>query len=156
MTKERQHTGRTGEEIACDFLKEQGYSIVERNYRSRIGEIDIVTEHREYLVFCEVKTRRNLTGLHPSLSVTAKKIEKWLNSIKCPTKLSQLNISEDEFTKIIKNILYEIDNELRYMDNKSLKKFAFQHCPEKKNLDTLSKIKKFEEKRLFQILNLCK
>ncbi|MCH2280638.1 MAG: YraN family protein [SAR324 cluster bacterium] len=76
MTKERQHTGRTGEEIACDFLKEQGYSIVERNYRSRIGEIDIVAEHREYLVFCEVKTRRNRTGLHPSLSVTAKKIEK--------------------------------------------------------------------------------
>ena len=55
MTKERQHTGRTGEEIACDFLKEQGYSIVERNHRSRLGEIDIVAEHREYLVFCEVK-----------------------------------------------------------------------------------------------------
>ena len=76
MTKERQHTGRTGEEIACDFLKEQGYSIVERNHRSRLGEIDIVAEHREYLVFCEVKTRSNRTGLHPSLSVTAKKIEK--------------------------------------------------------------------------------
>ena len=76
MTKERQHTGRIGAEIACDFLKESGYSIVERNYRSRIGEIDIVAEHREYLVFCEVKTRRSRAGLHPSLSVTAKKIEK--------------------------------------------------------------------------------
>ena len=96
------------------------------------------------------------TSLSASASKTAKKIEKWLNSIKCPTKLSQLNISEDEFTKIIKNILYEIDNELRYMDNKSLKKFASQHYPEKKNLDNISKIKKFEEKRLFQILNLCK
>jgi len=76
LTKERQHTGRTGEQIACDFLKEQGYSIVERNHRSRLGEIDIVAEHREYLVFCEVKTRRSRAGLHPSLSVTAKKIEK--------------------------------------------------------------------------------
>ena len=75
MTKER-HTGRTGEQIACDFLKEQGYSIIERNHRSRLGEIDIVAEHREYLVFCEVKTRRSRAGLHPSLSVTAKKIEK--------------------------------------------------------------------------------
>ena len=73
MTKERQYTGRTGEEVACDFFKEQGYSIIEPNYRSRIGEIDIVAEHRENLVFCEVKTRRNRTGLHPSLSVTAKK-----------------------------------------------------------------------------------
>ena len=71
MTKERQHTGRTGEEIACNFLKEQRYNIVKRNYRSRIGEIDIVAEHKEYLVFCEVKTRRNRTGLHQSLSVTA-------------------------------------------------------------------------------------
>ena len=55
MTKERQHKERTGEEIACDFLKELGYSILEINYRSRIGEIDIVAKHREYLVFCEVK-----------------------------------------------------------------------------------------------------
>ena len=76
MTKELQHTGRTGEEIAYDFLKEQGYSIVERNYRSRISEIDIVGEHREYLVFCELKMRRNGTGLNPSMSVTVKKIEK--------------------------------------------------------------------------------
>ena len=74
MTKERQHTGRTGEEIACEFLKELGCSIVEPNYRSRIGEIDIIEEHREYLVFCEVKTCRNRTGLHPSLLVTAKKM----------------------------------------------------------------------------------
>ena len=72
MTKERQHTGRTGEVIACDFLKERGYSIVERDYRSRIGEIDIVAKHREYLVFCEVNTHRNRTGLNPYLSVTAK------------------------------------------------------------------------------------
>ena len=76
MTKGRQDTGRTGEETAFDFLKEQGYSIVERNHRSRLGEIVIVAEHREYLVFCEVKTRKNRTGLHQSLSVTAKKIEK--------------------------------------------------------------------------------
>ena len=72
MTKERQHTGRTGEEIACVFLKEQGYSIVEHNYRYGIGKIDIVAENRDYLVLCEVKMRRNRTGLHPSLSVTAK------------------------------------------------------------------------------------
>ena len=76
MTKERQHTGKAGEQIACDFLKEQGYSIVERNHRSRLGEIDIVAAHREYLVFCEVKTRRSRAGLQPVLSVTVKKIEK--------------------------------------------------------------------------------
>ena len=77
MTKRNGSTQEEQEKrIACDFLKEQGYSIFERNYRSRIGEIDIVVEHREYFVFCEVKMFRNRTGLHPSLSVTAKKIEK--------------------------------------------------------------------------------
>ncbi|MBS1256652.1 MAG: hypothetical protein MAG581_02478 [Deltaproteobacteria bacterium] len=76
MTKARQHTGLTGEQIACDFLQEQGYSIIERNHRSRLGEIDIVAKYREYLVFCEVKTRRGSNGMHPSLSVTAKKIDK--------------------------------------------------------------------------------
>ena len=74
MTKERQYTERTGEAIACDFLKELGHRIVELYYLSRIGEIDIVAEHREYLVFCEVKTRRNSTGLYSSLSVTVKKM----------------------------------------------------------------------------------
>ncbi len=61
MTKELQQTGRTAKKIAYDYLKELGYSIVERNYSSRIGEIDIVAEHRECLVFCEAKTRRNRT-----------------------------------------------------------------------------------------------
>ena len=59
MTKGWQHTERTGEEIAIDFLKEQIYNIVEHFYRSRIVGIEIVTEHRECIVFCELKTRRN-------------------------------------------------------------------------------------------------
>lgn len=95
MTKERQHTGRTGEQIACDFLKEQGYSIVERNHRSRLGEIDIVAEHMEYLVFCEVKTRRSRAGLHLSLSVTAKKLrtcECWVNIISAKSTSCTCNL----------------------------------------------------------------
>ena len=57
-------------------MKEQGYIIFQSNYYSKIGEIDLVEEHREYIVFCEIKTRRNRTGIQPSMSVTAKKIEK--------------------------------------------------------------------------------
>ena len=71
MKKERYHTGRNAEDIACDFLKEPIYNIVEHFYRSRIGEIDIFVEHRECIVFCELKTRRNRTGIHPFMSVTA-------------------------------------------------------------------------------------
>jgi len=73
VTKQRQQTGAAGEQIACDFLQEQGYRLVERNHRTRLGELDIIAEYEEFLVFCEVKTRKGCSGPHPSLSVTTKK-----------------------------------------------------------------------------------
>lgn len=50
-------TGDYGEELACEYLKKNGYKILERNYRIRGGEIDIVAKDGESLVFVEVKTR---------------------------------------------------------------------------------------------------
>jgi len=76
VTKARQQTGAAGEQIACNFLQEQGYRIIERNHSSRLGKFDIIAAYGEFLVFCEVKTRRGSRGPHPSLSVTAKKIGK--------------------------------------------------------------------------------
>ena len=52
-------TGRTGEGLAVRYLEDLGYIIVERNYRMRIGEIDIIARDGECLVFVEVKTRRS-------------------------------------------------------------------------------------------------
>lgn len=52
-------TGAAGEQRAQTFLREQGYDIVCANYRSRFGEIDIITENDAYIVFVEVKTRKN-------------------------------------------------------------------------------------------------
>jgi len=52
-----QAIGRAGEEYAADFLIKNGCTIVERNYRIRGGEIDIVARDKNDLVFVEVKTR---------------------------------------------------------------------------------------------------
>ncbi|MBR3283626.1 MAG: YraN family protein [Ruminococcus sp.] len=56
MTKSE--TGKLGEESVCAYLAEQGYRIIERNYRIKGGEIDIIAEDGFYLAFVEVKTRR--------------------------------------------------------------------------------------------------
>lgn len=73
---QRQNARRIGsayEEKACAFLKEQGLQIVERNFRVRQGEIDIVARDRSTLVFVEVKYRRNISKGLPEDAVDFKK-----------------------------------------------------------------------------------
>jgi putative endonuclease len=49
--------GNLGEDIACGFLKKNGYKVVERGYKCRAGEIDIIARKGKSLVFVEVKSR---------------------------------------------------------------------------------------------------
>ncbi len=65
--------GRYGEDIAAAWLSEHGYVIVERNYRRRFGEVDIIAKQGEYLVFIEVKTRSSSRFGTPFDAVTMKK-----------------------------------------------------------------------------------
>ena len=65
--------GDKGERVAVRFLKKQGYRIVARKSRSRIGEIDIVAVDGECIVFVEVKTRSSHAAGQPVEAVTAAK-----------------------------------------------------------------------------------
>jgi putative endonuclease len=58
MSDERRRLGQFGERIAAAHLEAEGYRIVERNFRCREGEIDIIAEKARSLVFVEVRTRR--------------------------------------------------------------------------------------------------
>lgn len=51
--------GAWGENAAAEWLVSRGWHILERNYRTRFGELDIIAENERFLVFFEVKTRRN-------------------------------------------------------------------------------------------------
>jgi putative endonuclease len=73
MTLKKKELGAKGEEIAVRYLKSRGYRIVERNYRNRLGEIDIIAEHGDDLVFIEVKTRSDILFGSPFESVTKQK-----------------------------------------------------------------------------------
>jgi putative endonuclease len=70
---DRQSVGKLGEDAAVRFLKKRGVSIVERNVRSRLGEIDLVARDRDTLVFVEVKCRREAPGDPPQAAVTPEK-----------------------------------------------------------------------------------
>lgn len=69
--------GKKGEDYACKFLSDKGFSIIETNYyASRHGEIDIIAKDKDTLVFVEVKTRSTNNFGHPLESITPSKIQK--------------------------------------------------------------------------------
>ena len=65
--------GTAYEKLAGAYLEQQGYEILEYNYRCRMGEIDIVARHDGYLVFVEVKYRADSTVGNPFEAVTSAK-----------------------------------------------------------------------------------
>lgn len=68
--------GRRGEDAACAYLERHGYKVLERNYRCRWGEIDIIAAKGGSLVFVEVKTRHSLKFGTPGMAVTYAKQQK--------------------------------------------------------------------------------
>jgi len=55
MSQESQKIGKQGEDQACQYLEQRGFKILERNFHSQQGEIDIIGEDGQFLVFVEVK-----------------------------------------------------------------------------------------------------
>ncbi len=76
MTQERLHFGKEGEKAAVAFLKQRGYRIIEKNYRNKAGEIDIIAEHDQVLVFVEVKSRAGAGLGEPLEAITPHKQRK--------------------------------------------------------------------------------
>ncbi len=66
-------TGHAAEDAAIDYLRKNGYHILERNYHFGHTEIDIIAKDKTYLVFIEVKYRKNAKRQHPLEAVDSKK-----------------------------------------------------------------------------------
>lgn len=73
MSRYQKNLGKFGEDLAADFFIEQGYRILERNYRTAVGELDLVAETEELLIFAEVKTRTSRRFGSPAEAVDQKK-----------------------------------------------------------------------------------
>jgi putative endonuclease len=72
----RQLLGQLGERLAANELEKRGYTIVERNFRCKAGELDLVAREGADLVFIEVKTRRGVAYGFPEEAVEHKKASK--------------------------------------------------------------------------------
>ena len=72
--------GKQGEDRAAQFLVKQGYKLLERNFRTRSGEIDLIALHQGQVVFVEVKTRTSDAYGAPELAVTHRKQQRMIKA----------------------------------------------------------------------------
>ncbi|MGW8956194.1 YraN family protein [Paenibacillus sp. NPDC055715] len=71
---QRKAKGALGEQAAASFLENLGYRIIERNWRCRSGEMDLIAAQEDILVFIEVRSRSSFNYGTPAESITARKI----------------------------------------------------------------------------------
>ncbi|HEY4497655.1 MAG TPA: YraN family protein [Candidatus Paceibacterota bacterium] len=91
---EKQNVGNIGENVACQFLEKQGFRIVERNYRKKWGEIDIVAEKDKILHFVEVKTITSKGDYLPEDNVRLWKKQRLSRAIR--TYLAERRIPDEQ------------------------------------------------------------
>ena len=113
--------GDKGENVALNYCLSKGYELVERNYRSRYGEIDIILKDDQYIIFAEVKTRKYDSIATPSEFVDNRKRKRILmtaaiyldeNPTDLQPRFDVIEIIYDTFIHInhIENAFYQIDD----------------------------------------------
>ncbi len=109
----RKNIGNIGEDVATRYLEKLGYKILERNFRCKSGEIDIIAQDKDEIVFIEVKTRKVLSYGDPAESVNEPKQK---HIYKAGEYYLFINDSLDSFIRIdvvevyVNNDNYEINH----------------------------------------------
>ena len=95
MITPKRQLGNKGEEIACKHLISKGYSVIERNYNTKFGEIDIIAKYKGIIHFIEVKSGNNKeNAISPVENLTREKIRKFIKTIQI--YLNHKNISQEQ------------------------------------------------------------
>jgi len=108
MIKGNLSLGKRAEDSAADFLKQRGYNIIRRNYRNKLGEIDIVARHQGIICFVEVKARRSARYGLPQEAVSQSKQAKISRVALSFLKENGLLDSKARFDVV--SILYSVDH----------------------------------------------
>jgi putative endonuclease len=110
MQTKKRKIGDIGEEISARFLEKKGYSLVEKNYLKKFGEIDLVMKKDGKVFFVEVKTGKVGSKFSPEENLTKEKIKKF-------ERIGEYYIKE----KKLENIQYFFSVILVYLDEKNKK-----------------------------------
>lgn len=105
--------GREGENVAVEYLRKEGYKILERNFSCRQGEIDAIVLDEQYIVFIEIKSRTSIEYGLPSEAVTKRKLEHMIKTIKYYLHIRNLeneNIRIDVIEVYVKEGKYQINH----------------------------------------------
>lgn len=102
FTSKTQKTGELGENLAVSYLKDSGFSIIDRNFNNKFGEIDIVAKKGSTTYFFEVKTGYK-NGINPAENLTREKIKKFLKSIEYYSLINKISIFEAKGLIVILN-----------------------------------------------------
>jgi len=107
--------GNKGEEIAVKHLKENGYEIIDRNWRASRTEIDIIAKHQKCTIFIEVKTRSNTKHGQPEEIVDEGKMKRIANTAEI--YLEEKKIEGEIRFDIISIILNDVQQELNHIED---------------------------------------
>jgi len=96
--------GKKGEQMAVDFLLENGYDILERNYRFEKAEVDIIARKKHFLAVIEVKTRSSVHFGDPQDFLKPKQIQRLVKAIDAYVTANELDIEvRFDIIAIVKN-----------------------------------------------------
>lgn len=114
MEENTRKIGNEKEQLAASYLESKGYFIIQKNYRVRQGEIDIIARDGNTIVFVEVKYRKNTLKGHPLEAITPKKQRQI-----CKTALFYMNQNKinPETIPVRFDVIGILDDEISHIDN---------------------------------------
>jgi len=103
--------GKKGEELALNFLENNGYKLIEKNFKSKFGEIDLIMKDGEVVVFVEVKYRLSEDYGSPKDAVTYEKMKKIIKTAEYFIVKNNLNsLYRFDVVSILKNNIEHVKN----------------------------------------------
>jgi len=113
MTFVTKKTGVAGEDIVSNFLLKNGYKILQKNFKTKFGEIDLIAQKEDKIHFIEVKTRLSNVFAEPYESVNTKKINKIKSLISYYVKMN--NFNHNKFSIDVFSVIIDKNNKIKDM-----------------------------------------